>query len=504
MGVYHDMLFEFKGEQGKQTTRRKTLKTKFTMHTGLNTIGGVICSVEYGKDRVIFEMGSAYSPITDVYDGIVLPRSKAWVRDAIRTKKIPPIDGLYRKDDLQGFMDLIPAEESDYNTAIFITHLHLDHMAGMGMIAPQIPVYLHKDAEIIERALEATGDGVPTLERDYLPFEDRTPISVGEITLLPIITSDRSYKQFAFFITTPDGTIHWTGDFSLHGDEADLTVKEMEFLKDQKVDVLLCDTTGFMDSILLQMLNTTDPEKILPSKEIPQGMLDSKDVDRELLAILKNQKGLCVFNYYQREMDEAMKFIDWAAQVNRICVFEPDAAYIVYKFFNIKPNIFIPDSERYPENPSLQPAWFRELLDNATVISREDFYNNPSGYLLQNSYRHILELFDLPAVNGSYLHADGMPIGAFDPAYENLMRIIERTDFTYITFFSKHYFGHGYPPQVKYFVDEVDPKILIPCHGFNPERLLPNTGRQLLPIEGETYILDNGNLILESEYEQQN
>lgn len=472
------------------------------MHTGLYTIGGVICSVEYGEDRVIFEMGSAYDPRTDVYDGIVLPRSKAWVRDAIRTKKIPPIHGLYRKEDLAGFMDLISAEESKLNTAVFITHLHLDHMAGMGMIAPQIPVYLHEKAEIIERALEKTGEGIPTLEREYQPFQAGGPVSVGEITVLPLMTSDRSYKQFAFFITTPGGSIHWTGDFSLHGDEADLTFKIMEYLKSQDVDVLLCDTTGFMDDILLQMCDSTDPEKIRPSKEIPPGMLDSKDVNQELLSILESQQGLCIFNYYQREMEEALKFMDWAEKVNRICVFEPDAAYIVHKFYGIQPNIFIPDSERYPEDQSLQPDWLKEIFENAKIISREDIYKHPGAYLLQNSYKHILELFDLPAEEGAYLHAGGMPIGSFDPAYENLMRIIGRTEFNYITFFSKHYFGHGYPPQVKYFVDQVDPKILIPCHGLNPERLLPKTGKQLLPIEGETYILEDGNLILESEYEQ--
>jgi ribonuclease J len=135
-------------------------------------------------------------------------------------------------------------------------------------------------------------------------------------------------------------------------------------------------------------------------------------------------------------------------------------------------------------------------------VTREEIFSNPSGYLLQNSYRHILELFELPDENGAYLHADGIPIGAFDPAYQNLQRIISRTKFEYVTFFSKKYFGHGYPQQVKYFVDQVDPKVLIPCHGFNPERLLPKNGVQLLPDLGKTYILSNGQLIPENEYAQ--
>jgi ribonuclease J len=249
------------------------MKTKFTLYTGLYTIGGVNFSVEYGKDRVIMEMGSAYNPATDVYDGIVLKRSRAWVRDAIRTQRIPAIDGIYRKQDLDGFMGLVPAEESDLNTAIFITHLHLDHMAGIGFVAPQIPIYMHKNAIQIERALEATGEGVETLERDYTPFDENQPIRVGEIEVLPILTSRRSYRDFAFLITTPDGTIHWTGDLSLHGYEAQLTFDQMEFLKQRGVDVLLCDTCAFMDEILLQINDTTDPAAIKPSREIPAGIV---------------------------------------------------------------------------------------------------------------------------------------------------------------------------------------------------------------------------------------
>ncbi len=475
------------------------MKTTFIMHSGLYTIGGVVCSVTYGNDRVIFEMGSAYSPVDDVYDGTVLPRAKAWVKDAIRTHKVPAIHGLYRRQDIEGFMDLIPAEESKVNTAVFITHLHLDHMAGIGMIAPEIPVYMNENAILIERALEATGEGVPTLEREYTHFEANKPIRVGAIEVLPIETSRRSYRDYAFLITTPDGTIHWTGDLSLHGEDVELNIAQMELLKAKKIDVLLCDCTSFMDEVLLQMNQTTDPKAILPSREIPLGMLDSSDVNRELFKVLEQQQGLCVFNFYQREMDEAKRYIEWAERVNRVCVFEPDCAYIVYKFYQIQPNIFIPDSERYPDSPDLQPAWFKELLENAKVVTREEIYNNPAGYLLQNSYRHILELFDLPDEGGAYLHADGIPIGEFDPAYKNLLRIIERTKFQYLTFFCKNYFGHGYPPQVKYFVDQVDPKVLVPCHGFNPERLLPNHGEQLLPIEGKTYILSNGRLLPEDE-----
>jgi ribonuclease J len=478
------------------------MKTRFIMHSGLYTIGGVVCSVEYGKDRVIFEMGSAYDPKFDVYDGKVLIRNKAWVRDAIRVNKIPAIHGIYRKQDLDGFMNLVPAEESELNTAIFITHLHLDHMSGIGMIAPEIPIYMHEDATRIERALEVTGEGVPTLERDYIHLEENTPVRIGAIEVLPIPTSRRSYRDFALLITTPDGTIHWTGDLSLHGKDAQLTNEMMELLKRRGIDVLLCDATSFMDEVLLQIYESNDPEVVEPSRDIPEGMLSGADVERELFRILSKQRGLCVINFYQREMDEAQRYIEWAEAAGRICVFEPDCAYVVYSFHHIKPHVHIPDSPRYPSEKEQQDEWFKELMDNCILVASSEIEQNPGGYLLQNSYRHLLELFDLPDDKGAYLHADGIPIGDFDPAYKNMLRIIGRTQFKYVTFFCKNYFGHGYPSQVKYFCDEIDPKVLIPCHSFNPERLLPNHGVQLLPELGKPYVLVDGRLVPETEIEQ--
>ena len=68
--------------------------TKFVMYSGLRTIGGVVASVTYGKDRVIFEFGSAYEPSTAVFDAIVEPRTENRVRDLLKIGILPRIDGM--------------------------------------------------------------------------------------------------------------------------------------------------------------------------------------------------------------------------------------------------------------------------------------------------------------------------------------------------------------------------------------------------------------------------
>lgn len=467
-------------------------KTVFTMYSGLRTIGGVNASVSYGKDRVIFEFGSAYDPSTAVFDGTVESRRKNWIRDRLKVGLLPRVDGIYRREDL-GDYPLVSAEDSDMNTAVFITHLHLDHMALMGMIAPQIPVYLHHNAQLIERALEDTGMGVETLEREYtdiVPFE---PIHVGEIEVLPILCNDSSYYDFAFLITTPDGTIHWTGDLSLHGNQKDKTLKQMEILKEKGIDVLLCDCTAFMDSVLPMMVPDCDPEKIIPSPDVPEGMLSNKEYYDGLAENVRKAKGLCVFNHYEREMDDAEYLLTWAEENGRICAFEPESAYIVYKFFGMKPYVYLPDMPKYESLKN--EAWMQEIMENSTLVTLEEIKANPAGYMVQNTYPNIMELFSLPCEDGVYLHADGIPIGSFDPAYANMRKIVDKTGFEYVTFFCENYFGHGYPAQVKWFVDQVNPRVLIPCHGYNPERLLaPKGSIQLLPEMYQKFVLKDHTL----------
>jgi ribonuclease J len=461
--------------------------TEFVLYSGLHTIGGVIASVTYGKSRVILEFGAAFNPKAPVYDKGTDLRPNYWIQDLLKLGILPRIEGIYRRADLGGD-PLVSAEESSLQTTVFVSHLHLDHMALIGALAPQVPVYLHHNAQIIERALEDTGDGIPTLPRSYRNIKPFEPICIGEIEVLPLLCRDTSYYDFAFLVTTPDGTVHWTGDLCLNGMQADKTLSQMKLLKQKNIDVMLCDATAFSDPILEMIYGFSDVSLIRPDLHVPANMLSEEQRRKAIRSKITNCRGLCVFNYYPREMDDAEMLIECAGGAGRRCVFEPDAAYIIKKFFHSEPYVYFPDSERYPaEN---MPRWQRELLDGCTVVTPEEVSADPAGYLLQNSFRHIMELFGFPNEQGVYIHAGGNPIGEFDPAYQNMCRIVEKAGFAFSAF-QENYTGHSYPGQAKYFVDFVDPKVLIPCHSYHPERLLPLHGEQCIPERNKVYILEN-------------
>ncbi|MBR3841571.1 MAG: hypothetical protein IKM20_10580 [Erysipelotrichales bacterium] len=464
------------------------MKTEITFYGGTHTIGGVVMSVVYGKERVLLEIGTAYNPATDIYDGTVLKRNERYLFDELTLGRVPRVNGLYSKKDLKEY-PLTSCEDVDLHTSIFITHMHLDHMSCMGLVGDNVDVYLSEPAQRLEAALETVGQGVHTLRSvGYKVLDPNKEYKIGDITIKPFLLNAKSYQDYSFYVTTPDLKLHYTGDLMMHGDYKQQVIDEMNYVKAQRPDVLVCECTTFMDSTMNMMYGKPDAE-VVGDVELPEGMLSKEMVDEELYKKLETLNGLCVFNYYEREMSDVVVFNEMARKSGRCVAYEPETAYLIWKFFDKPVNVYVPDYDEYGQ------AWYEELVSNNPVITKEDIWKNPKGYLIQTTYKHSMELFDLPSTDASYLHSGGTPIGAYDPAYKNMQRIIEAAGFTHINFFMNNYFTHAYPPQVKYYCDEIDAKVLIPTHGNNPERLLPKSGVQLIPKLGVAYVFDGEKLV---------
>ncbi len=467
--------------------------TEFTLHFGGTTIGGMIAEVRHGKHRVLFEMGAAYDPRTDLYSTGILQRREGWLKDALLLGQVPKIDGVFPAAAIAGVPGIIPAEESDVETIVFITHLHLDHMAYMGAVHPDIPVYLSANAQRIEQALEETGEGVPTFRSEYTAFTPGEPIRFGEIELLPLLSYDMAYGHSSCLITIPGGTVHWTGDLVMHRpEELPNRLVEIELLRERGVDVLICDCCEYMDAELVEEFRD-DSGRLRATLELPEGWKSEEEMAEDREGWLDGASGLVVFNYYQREMAMIELLQNLAARYGRELVLEPDAAWIVHRYFGVQPNVYVPDSPRYrPESPE---AWFTELMGQCTLVTRADLDAAPERYLLQNSYPNALELFDLPSEGGRYLQIFGIPIGDFDPKWATLVDLVERAGFEFVDIGYDMPAGHSSPGAVQYYVEGVAPRVLIPAHSFNPERLeAPEGVVRLIPEHGTRYVLANGTL----------
>ncbi len=467
------------------------MKTELRFYSGIHTIGGVVMSLQYGQDRILLEIGCAYDPANDYNDGIIEKRNRHALKDDLLLNQVPAVEGLYSRADLQDY-PLLSAEESSLNTAVLISHLHLDHMSAVGWVAPSIPVYMSEPCQRLEQALDDLQMGSNPQGRPFTDMKDRCPIHVGAITITPYLLCEESYQDWSFYVETPDLKLHYTGDLMMHGSYRETVMREMKEVASKKPDILVCEATTFMDSTMKMVYgNVKLPVK--PDANLPQGMLDKAGLIASMQSILQQQQGLCAVNFYEREMADVLLFEQMAQECGRTLVYEPQTAWLIRQFFHRPTAVLIPDCDL---SLMAQSSWYPQLLKECTIISKEQIRQNPANWMIQNSYPHLLELLSFTDCQGTYLHAGGMPIGAYDPAFATLQRVLRLAHFQHITFFAKNYFNHAYPGQVQYYVNQIDAKVLIPSHSSNPERLAAPVGRQqLIPELNAVYVMDKDHLV---------
>jgi len=460
------------------------MNTELVFHEGL-TGSGVVASITYGNSRVIFDFGAPFNPMTQPYDGQVERRKKAWIKDALRLGQIPPIDGVFAEKDLDPKSSILPFEKSMLNTGVIISHLHLDHMSGIGMVHPEIPVYLHREAYELQKLLNDIGEGIG--ERDFSPVELYQPFMIGDIRVTAYFSDHPCAGAVGYLIETPDGKFYYTGDIRMHGNRVAKVVEEIERIAQENINVLIMDTTTLSPSIF-----SSNVDENKPSLVIPEGMPTEQQVLDQVYEDLLKTEGLGIFNIYHRDIEFIKGLMDVAQRTKREMVFEPKTAYIVNHLLGVYPPFYLPDNGDR-EEPT---GYLVEVLRNAPKqINVQEISASPQKYFLQNSYANILELFDLPPAGTNYYHLNGVPLveGARD--YENMMRVLGLTGIRYAAFANLYCYNHAFPNNLLYMVDKIKARYLIGVHSSHPERLVHKASQQIFPQKGEVLRLINGQLL---------
>lgn len=95
-----------------------------------------------------------------------------------------------------------------------------------------------------------------------------------------------------------------------------------------------------------------------------------------------------------------------------------------------------------------------------------DIKQNPGDYVLQNSFKNksLIPLFK----QGFYCHSNGEPLGDYDPAYQELEKILQDNELTFLNF---NVSGHATRADLISIAKEVGATYTIPWHSLHPELL---------------------------------
>ena len=440
-------------------------KTTVNIYRGTHGMG-VVIAISFNKDRVILDFGAPFTPLSQVYDGEVRARQANRVKDALLLERIPQVPGVFSRKDLQD-LPLQSYEDSAVNSAVFISHLHLDHMSEADKVDSHIPVYIHQEGIRLQNALNTVEEKKP--RREFTPFSYHQTVTVGQIKVTPYYSDHPCPGSSGFLVETPDSTVYYSGDIRFHGVNSEKAWKELDKVSQHRTDLLIVDAT------------TTSPA------EFTGELISEQDIYDDIFSSLKDFTGLGIVNMYNRDVAMMRQIVNLADKLGRTAVFEPSFAFILQSLYGIKVPVWWLDNQHIPE--------FREeMKETWEMVPVEQIRKHPERYLLQNSYANILSLSDLDKLPGKYFHLFGEPLVKGAKEYQIMGNVVAKLGWQFRSYTNLYSFSHTYPEHLRKFIEKINAESVIAVHSSKPENLDPVSSTQFFPEEGREYLLENGQL----------
>ncbi len=438
--------------------------TTITFLKGLREIGGTYVKIETEKAAVMFDFGFA---VSDRMDDAVSERQGFQAADYVRLGALAADDGVYSEHTAK-LLGLKAYGQTGKETALFMSHMHIDHMGGMGLLSPELPVYMSEESLCLYRRLVAQNDLIG-VRHDYcvgVPAGGTFTVGDIEAELVPVDHDVIGASGCLFH--TPDGTVCYTADYRFHGFHPEYT---RAFARRCAGADLLITEGVTVSNEDIDMLFLTEPEE---KTRTEYDLLD------EMAAVAREDAGkLPVVCFYERNVERFHEQSRRLKKEGRTLVMDARTADYVSAF--------------YPEDPVTVYAptiHCRTLYNDWDVASRKDLLERPGDYVLQLDYADAYELMDLAPVVSRFIHADGSPLGDYDPSYQKLLTLLKILGIPYEY---RGLGGHARPYGLKWMVDTIAPGVLVPLHSFRPEQVMSGkAGRRVLPEPGQKLTMVNG------------
>ena len=200
----------------------------FTIHRGAAEIGGSCVEVCTAATRIVIDIGMPLvNPDGSEFDSKKISGLSA---EELRKEKIlPAIPVLYDSVD-------------NKETALLISHSHLDHYGLVSFVSRKIQVYL---GEATHKLIELSGVFAGKKEEIETPryFKSYSPFTFGDIEITPYIVDHAAFDAYAFLIRGEGKSLLYTGDFRSHGRKHKYFYKFLRVVP-KNVDWLLMEGTS--------------------------------------------------------------------------------------------------------------------------------------------------------------------------------------------------------------------------------------------------------------------
>ncbi|MBR2277423.1 MBL fold metallo-hydrolase [Leuconostoc gasicomitatum] len=384
---------------------------------GLNTIGGNVVSFTQGKTRLVMDFGVNFAP------------SETPTGDLLSNGTLPDLP------------DLFTDVSSEYETTIFVSHLHLDHMGALKYLTKPIDVYMSQASADLYYVLTKLGiESAPYANIKVIDFEK--PTSFGDFEVTFFETDHDARGAAAIRIRNGEHTVVHSGDVRLDGPHPERVNHWADVLRDENIDLLLLEGTEFSFD---------------EANDIAHERYTEMSLQQNFAQVLQSSEQLVVINPYERNIDRLVALQATVQANGREMRWD-------HQFVTILLAMGMTD--------------FKEI-DWETVLA------HPGHYVIQN---HFNQLHDLDQFNGDYvyLHMNGEPLGEYDPRFAELSDYLTNND---VLFCGLGVSGHARPDDLVALAQHISAKKTVTWHSFKPEKeakALREVGLNVyLPTKGE-------------------
>jgi len=393
-----------------------------------------------GADRVLLDIGLDIPGDANLFRAPVRERPGRELADWLRVGGAPHIPGLYDPAALGPGDELgtpFPGQ-----TAVFVSHPHIDHVGLAGFVRTEIPVHAHTAAVDVLRALDAAGSGLPGGDPDWRRLESGSVVRVGEIEVECVPVDHDVPGACGYLVHTPGGSLAYTGDIRFHGRHPQLSWDFVD--RAAGVDALVIEGTT---------LSFAQPDGPFRTED---------DVLASFAEILAGASGLVLLSLYPRDIERVAEFLATARTAGRQVVWPAGIAAF------------------------LRGMALPEVLTWDDGAALAEVQANPAGYVVVPDVSALPDLLDLPLRPGDvFVHANGEPLGEFDPRWPVFVDWLNHLG---VELHKIGCWGHASPEHLHEMVERVHPKAVFPIHTFEPTRLHPAGGIQrVVPKYRATY-----------------
>lgn len=427
----------------------KDKQTKITFHNGMRTIGGTIIEIIYEDSHLFFDFGSEYNPGAEV--------QPSTLQGLLDEKLVPYVENVFDPAiPLQGYAS---GQNIYKNTAVFLSHVHLDHSKIINYLDPKIPLYTLEGTKSLLNTLNINNDFLFPLHeqkgsntREIIGVKENQIVEIGKIKVKVMPVDHDAYGACGLRIETPDLTIAYTGDIRLHGYRKETT---LDFCKENEdCDVLIIEgvTVSFRE-----VDEPMNPNEIKSEAELITKINEvvAANPDRQL-----------TFNYYISNIERIFDIIK--TNIRKV-VLNAYSAYVLKEATGYEAYYYQLDNVDYG-------------LDESLKIEIETLIEDEKEYFWQID-GEALDYIEQLKEGGIYIHSNAAPMIESDPAYAPF---IKRFADNNIQFEMIKCIGHAHPQDLMRIINLVKPKLLVPIHSFHPERLENAWGDRLLPEKSQT------------------